>query len=1128
MSDNLDLSLRITADLNAAREDIKKLSGDVSTLSQSVNKTDEQWQRAGKTIEESARSSDEARIKQEEYTQAELILTAQKRELKKAQEAAALAAQKQRTENEKLGKELQTVLGKIDPVTRAFEKLDEQEEKLRKLNRAGIIDNDTFDAYITKINNQRTAVDMLTGKTQTLQVNSKAARTEFVMLARQLASGNISGAAQNFYNLGSRVGVLPGLFSLAGASLTGVIALLVATGTTLVSLSRDQDAFTRGLISTGNYAALSAAQLEVMANKAGALSSNYGAARDILTGLIKNGNLTQEALSQAAEAAASLADITGNSADQIVGEFSRLSESASGWANEMDDKYRLLDIATLERIRSLESQGKKEEAIELASAEINRALKGRINELRDELSGLAAGWENVKRVVNEIKQGFRTGVTIATGQDTDVNKRAREIEEIQKRLNNAGDESEIARRGPGYAELVANDRKRLAELKKQEVAENMLSEVTAERNRIADEGKAAYKVLTDLWDKNKSAIEKEAEEVESLRQKYEKLWATDDGREMLESRGVKSDDGVEFSGGQWESDSGRLSESTKAAEKYNEQLTKMLNTSRGVSQVEKTLAEIRSGSLKDATTEQQQSALSLAKRIDAQNKSIQAERAAQQQVKKSIAENQRYVNSLVNLAAKQNQSAAAIRANEIATRNLTDEQKKSAQAAHELLTSREYADQNFTLRMQLIRSSGDEAGASLEEVRKKYSELRQDFESSGNTEGLSLIDKLLPVEETKIRIDQIKAEIESLYTFQSQREQSIQAQITTGAISEYNGREQILALHTQTAEKLQSYLPVLQEMADIPGEAGENIRSLLGGLETQLADLSQTGNELTQAFKDGLQHGIETSLIGLANGTMSLSDAVKNLAMEVVNSLARIAAQQLAMGAMSAMGGGAGIAASFFSSGGQVRGAGTNTSDSIPAYLSDEEFVTRASVVKEPGALEFLDDFNERGMSALAEHAQQDNNAGFIARTETADAPAAPVVAHVPDDTLAVERQPQPGRDNVPVMLSDEEYVTRSAVVNEPGALDFLTEFNRRGMAALEGYASGGLSGFPAQSSPSDIPEVATPEKATEAAETTISQTLVLDAGDVMSAGVNSVAGHRSLITWVRTNKPTLKQLITE
>jgi phage-related minor tail protein len=61
------------------------------------------------------------------------------------------------------------------------------------------------------------------------------------------------------------------------------------------------------------------------------------------------------------------------------------------------------------------------------------------------------------------------------------------------------------------------------------------------------------------------------------------------------------------------------------------------------------------------------------------------------------------------------------------------------------------------------------------------------------------------------------------------------------------------------------------------------------------------------------------------------------------------------------------LSSAQYADGGRVRGPGTETSDSIPAWLSNNEFVTRAAVVRQPGALPFLDDFNARGMSALAD-----------------------------------------------------------------------------------------------------------------------------------------------------------------
>jgi hypothetical protein len=61
------------------------------------------------------------------------------------------------------------------------------------------------------------------------------------------------------------------------------------------------------------------------------------------------------------------------------------------------------------------------------------------------------------------------------------------------------------------------------------------------------------------------------------------------------------------------------------------------------------------------------------------------------------------------------------------------------------------------------------------------------------------------------------------------------------------------------------------------------------------------------------------------------------------------------------------LSSAQYADGGHVLGPGTGTSDSIPAWLSNNEFVTRAAVVRQPGALNFLDDFNARGMSALAD-----------------------------------------------------------------------------------------------------------------------------------------------------------------
>ena len=81
-------------------------------------------------------------------------------------------------------------------------------------------------------------------------------------------------------------------------------------------------------------------------------------------------------------------------------------------------------------------------------------------------------------------------------------------------------------------------------------------------------------------------------------------------------------------------------------------------------------------------------------------------------------------------------------------------------------------------------------------------------------------------------------------------------------------------------------------------------------------------------------------------------------------------------------------------SGGLVSGPGTGTSDSIPARLSNGEFVVRASAVRQPGVLDHLTALNEgmgrpvvRGSRQVPRYAE-----GGLVRTEDAAAQAGIVV----------------------------------------------------------------------------------------------------------------------------------------
>ncbi|HHT7701644.1 tape measure protein [Pasteurella multocida] len=266
---------------------------------------------------------------------------------------------------------------------------------------------------------------------------------------------------------------------------------------------------------------------------------------------------------------------------------------------------------------------------------------------------------------------------------------------------------------------------------------------------------------------------------------------------------------------------------------------------------------------------------------------------------------------------------------------------------------------NLELNIQYLRLTGQEVKANLTDIEGRYNKLLAEFQKAGNVEGINLIKKVLPLEQAKVQIDGVQAEVNRLFQNQSAQEQRIQSQVSTGLISHLEGQRQLKEVYAQTVAEIEKQLPLLEKLSQMPGAQGEQARNMLEQMKLKIVELKSAGNDLEKAFKDGLTQGIQSSLMGLAQGTMTLRDAIKNLALTIVNSMAQIAAQQLAMQATSAIGGLFGAVGGVVTAatGGYITGPGTGTSDSIPARLSNGEYVIRAASVSRYG-VDFLHAIN--------------------------------------------------------------------------------------------------------------------------------------------------------------------------
>ena len=375
--------------------------------------------------------------------------------------------------------------------------------------------------------------------------------------------------------------------------------------------------------------------------------------------------------------------------------------------------------------------------------------------------------------------------------------------------------------------------------------------------------------------------------------------------------------------------------------------------------------------------------------------------------------------------------------------------EKAKKSARSSKTKYDATDKNLALNVQYLRLTGQEVKANLTDIEGRYNKLLAEFTKHSNVDGINLIKKILPLEQAKAQVDGVQNEINRLYQNQSTQEQRIQAQVQVGLISHLEGQQQLKALYGDTVAELEKQIPVLEKLAQMPGAQGEAAKNSLEGMKIKIAELKNAGNELEKTFKEGLTEGLQSSIVGLAKGTMTLREAVLNLANTIINAMINIAAQQLAMQAASATSGWWGAIASAFSgvgghaTGGPIRGPGTSTSDSIPARLSDGEWVIQASAVSHYGHA-FMDAINNKRLRKLATG----------------------------------------GPVSVPPVPS----------YSEPGLSDSLRD---------------GRTGAQVVASPVNI-----------------QQTLAVDSAELFTAGIKTNEGKKAVITMLRANKQTVKDIL--
>ncbi|MCM3939455.1 phage tail tape measure protein [Pseudomonas aeruginosa] len=795
----------------------------------------------------------------------------------------------------------------------------------------------------------------------------------------------------------------------AGSAFIIIGAAVAAAGVALALAyekgSSEANELNKAIVLTGNYAGTTAGQLSAMAASLARANGTQYEAVAVLSEITATGKFTVDQIEQVATTSIAMQEATGKAVSDTVAEFSKLADEPVKASQQLNEKYHYLTASVYEQIAALDQQGDSLGAAQLAMDAYSQAMDERASQIVENLGTLETAWKTVAGVAKGAWDEM-----LGVGRTETPEER---LEQLTK--GQAFQPGRAVASGAVFGPLGWFNELRKAYQRSSMSDDERGKQFTDALQEIQDEGEKAQKARLDRYLEDEAirgqqSMDKLLESVRTNKEKRDKL-----NREL--DRSIAAIQAAN------PNDERLRPENIAAARKAIDQKYKDPKTPKGPStpldqssvteaknRLDQLQTDFRNAEQK-LQAQQRAGLLSYADYVAqrgeliSQNKDqvtaayegeIQALEALRDKSSTTAAQrislDQKIAEARNNMVKAQTKADADL---EVLQLNEQGRLKKQAQAV------KAYSDalqqQQDALALQGQRAAAA-VGMGAQQRRlfdqrgsldDRFAQQRLDLASQygDGSRGMSLDEYN----------DKLKA-LEANHAAMTQQLQRNYADLQAAQGNWVNGATSAFADYIDSAR-------------DVAGQTYELFSNAFSGLEdavvtfvttgkaslddfvrTMIGDLArmatrQLGASLLSGF--GLGGGTDGGAQGLTVGASAVSASAGALAtaggtllsgaaaiqaaaasLAAANGVSGVSGAAGAAGAAGVAGGGSGWLSSItsifgFAGGGQVQGPGTPTSDSIPAWLSNNEVVIRSASAMQPGLTPLLLDINQRGWAAL-------------------------------------------------------------------------------------------------------------------------------------------------------------------
>ncbi|VBR61743.1 tail component of prophage CP-933K [Burkholderia pseudomallei] len=761
---------------------------------------------------------------------------------------------------------------------------------------------------------QTAAIEKAAKAAHSFSLNNSAARREMLVLGHEASQGQWKRFAGSMLVMAEASDALSLIMSPLGIGLSAAAGAAFLFAKQVYAGYESAQQFNKAISATGGYLGMSTEQMIAWSNRLQDGHTSLSQIREAMSQVAATGAILGDNLGLATKAALAMSADIGIGTDKAAESLSKIQDDVLKWVSEYQKAHHTFNAAQIEEIENFVKQGDSAAAVRAVMRDLASAHEKVAADADKNMGSVLRWWRDWGAIIDRVK-GSIMSIGVPTTLTQQIGEQLAKVEQLRGAL---AAHSGAAVNGPNG--LISAREALAIEMKKLDVLRAQQSEqfkATRQREADAKSGDAAARVGEYLRS-NKYATPK---------QKH--------GLELQEEN---------------EAFANATRDLDKNSQKYTDALKRHQDN---ISQINEQYASKTRKHASETGLNAELARLEAANRvIEKEAKRSEASIKAQRDV--GLVDSETYFQRLHDIQAKalDQQIENAKQRTDIASAKKEQSAYETANGVYkDLLGQREQIDRELTSSLEKLAAqrAANIAKFSQQEAAALGKQLNG-YQDAYNTRGM-LADE--------------KAKYEARAALARQYEQTIAnlAQQYSGPSAdqkEYQANLKIAA-DTFRAETGALERNLAQQQADRESFAMQ--------FRNQYVDLQKTSQTTAEAVASGFRTAFDSVASGLETFITTGKASFSAFATSVLADLAKIALRQAAIATFR------GLADSFslFSEGGPVlhragggpiSGPGTSTSDSIPAMLSNGEFVINAASAKKYRSL--LEQINAGHISHFA------------------------------------------------------------------------------------------------------------------------------------------------------------------